>query len=299
MRYKKDLANSILTQISKDFQHFNVNITYEMYVESVQKIFRGKTTEKLTEFAFKLFDAHKDDHICEKDMFSLLSQVTEIKYHDKPLQLDRFKKMHRQKEMDGSRPTSSADDEPSKGMRFGKGQVDDLPTTMVLLNDVKKPNVIIPLTEKKEDLFIDVFKDDYIKIMKQMQEKKEKLKINDDDIGKARREALAAGKSGIKIPHIGSKNRGSFGASKTRNSSNISEASVDNEDTMTSSKAPGGTSKKIPSGVGHPFNKSPILEGSVSDATGNVYTAFQFLSMLKKDDQKQIFLTKTEFLKLF
>ena len=77
-------------------------------------------------------------------------------------------------------------------------QADEGPTHMVLLNDIKKSNMIIPLTEKKEDLFIDVFKDDYIKIMKQMQEKKDKLRINDDDMGKARREALAANAKGIR-----------------------------------------------------------------------------------------------------
>lgn len=153
----------------------------------------------------------------------------------------------------------------------------------MLLNDTKKPNVIIPLSEKKEDLFIDVFKDDYLKIMKQMQEKKEKLRINDDDMGKARREALAANARAIKIPHIGgSKGRG-FNQSKTRNSSNISEASMDNDDTMTSGKAPGATSKRLPSGMGHPHNKSPIIEGIMNEPSGH-FTAYQFLSMLKKDE---------------
>ena len=71
-----------------------------MYVDSIKKIFDEKSTEALTEFAFKLFDTNKDDHISELDMFSLLSQVTEIKYHDKPIKLEKDKKLPKP-EMEG------------------------------------------------------------------------------------------------------------------------------------------------------------------------------------------------------
>ena len=118
-RYKKDLANNILTNIQKAFESFSQNVTYEMYVEGVKKIFDEKSTEALTEFAFKLYDTNKDDNISELDMFSLLSQVTEIKYHDKPLQLDKLKSS--QPDMDNqSRTQSPNDDERSRSIRIQK-----------------------------------------------------------------------------------------------------------------------------------------------------------------------------------
>lgn len=90
-------------------------------MESIKKIFDDKSTEALTEFAFKLYDTNKDDHISELDMFSLLAEVTEIKYHDKPLKLEKIKTRPVKPDMEGqSRTQSPTDDEKSKSIRIQK-----------------------------------------------------------------------------------------------------------------------------------------------------------------------------------
>jgi hypothetical protein len=93
--------------------------------------------------AFQIFDTNGDNKLSEQDMFTLISMVTEIKNT----------KNYLKPEMDGK---------------------------IYPLNEVNKTQDIIPLNAVREDIFLDVFQDDFMKIIKYMNNLKEIKGLTDD-----------------------------------------------------------------------------------------------------------------------